>query len=185
MSSATTSSDQLRRLVRELVAELAPGLRSAASAPDATAAEDGPQSEPSPQTLAAPVQPSSSIPPPAVSQRRSPGPLPDVVVSVSTDTELTALVNRIQRLYDDPSTRSDLQAGRIRFRLATAEPADLAPAPALGPARQRLIKQLVTERDVAAAHQAGVTLVVAPRAVVTPLARDKAKALHVVIERER
>ncbi|HYJ54098.1 MAG TPA: hypothetical protein VEX40_00940 [Mycobacterium sp.] len=183
MSSATTSSDQLRRLIRELIAELAPGLRSATSAPDATAAEDGKQAESTPANPAAPVTPSSSIPPPAVSQRRSPGPLPDVVVSVSTDAELTALVNRIQRLHDDPSTRSDLQAGRIRFRLATAEPADAAPA--IGPARQRSIKQLVTERDVTAAHQAGVILVVAPRAVVTPLARDKAKALHVVIERER
>ncbi|MFN6547217.1 hypothetical protein [Mycolicibacterium nivoides] len=102
---------------------------------------------------------------------------------MSTDSELTSLVNRIQRLYDDPSTRSDLQAGRIRFRLAPAEPAD--PAPAIGPARQHLTKQLVTERDVATACQAGVTLVISPRAVLTPLARDKAKSLHVVIERER
>ncbi|MUL48917.1 hypothetical protein FZI85_20050 [Mycobacterium sp. CBMA293] len=102
---------------------------------------------------------------------------------MSTDTELAGLVDRIQRLYDDPSTRSDLQAGRIRFRLATAESADLVPVN--GRARHRLTKLLVTERDVAAAHQAQVTLLVSSRAVVTPLARDKAKALHVVIEKDR
>lgn len=182
MSTATASSDSLRRLVRELVAELAPGLRSATQAPETAAAEEGPQDRPKLATPVAPVQPSLPTPAPATSPPRSPA-MSDVVVSVSTDSELTALVSKIQRLYDDPSTRSDLQSGRIRFRLASAEPAD--PAPVIGPARQRLTKQLVTERDVAAAYHAGVTLVVSPRAVLTPLARDKAKALHLVIERER
>ncbi|MUM03962.1 MULTISPECIES: hypothetical protein [unclassified Mycolicibacterium] len=183
MSFTATSPDSLRRLIRELIAELAPGMRSSAGAPNPTTVEDAPQSESSLATAAVPVQLSSSNPPSAVSPNSSPDRFPDVIVSVSTDTELAGLVDRIQRLYDDPSTRSDLQAGRIRFRLATAESADLVPVN--GRARHRLTKLLVTERDVAAAHQAQVTLLVSSRAVVTPLARDKAKALHVVIEKDR
>jgi len=41
----------------------------------------------------------------------------------------------------------------------------------------------VTERIVAAAAAAGARLVLGPRAVLTPLARDKARALGVPIER--
>ena len=41
----------------------------------------------------------------------------------------------------------------------------------------------MTERIVAAAAAAGARLVLGPRAVLTPLARDKARALGVPIER--
>jgi hypothetical protein len=43
----------------------------------------------------------------------------------------------------------------------------------------------VTERLVASAAKAGQRLVLGPRAVLTPLARDRALALGVPIERER
>lgn len=183
MSSTTTSPDSLRRLVRELIAELTPAARAAAAAPGSTSAEHGPHSQRNTANDAAPEKLGSSNPPAEVSQHSAPGLISDVVVSVSTDTELTAFVNRIQHIYDDPSTRADLQAGRIRFRLAAARSED-TPKPN-GRARHRVTKLLVTERDVAAAHQAQVTLLISSRAVVTPLARDKAKALHVIIEKER
>lgn len=184
MTTTTTNADQLRRLVRELIAELAPGLRPSTGGPVSGAAGGGAQSEFSSVTPTVPERPSSSVPPPEVSRSASPAPLLDLVVSVSNDTDLDALVSRIQRLCDDPSARTDLKAGRIRFRLAgTAEPSD--PTPAIAAGRQRMTKQLVTERDVVAAHQAGATLVLAPRTLLTPLARDKAKALRVAVERER
>ena len=46
-------------------------------------------------------------------------------------------------------------------------------------------KGAVTERAVIAAAAAGARLVLGPRAVMTPLARDKARALGVPIERPR
>ncbi len=131
-------------------------------------------------TELAPGLPSAA---PAAADRMEPEAPPEEVVSVTTDTELAALVHRIARLCDDPATRHGMQAGQIRFRLA-ATPEDSDTTPAVGPVEHRITKQLVTERDVAAAHQAGATLVLTRRTVVTPLARDKAKALRVNIERD-
>jgi hypothetical protein len=50
---------------------------------------------------------------------------------------------------------------------------------------QRIERGAVTERAVQAAASAGVRLVLGPRAVLTPLARDRARALGVPIEKER
>jgi hypothetical protein len=50
---------------------------------------------------------------------------------------------------------------------------------------QRIEKGAVTERMVAAAAKAGAALVLGPRAVLTPLARDKARALGVPVHKER
>ena len=49
----------------------------------------------------------------------------------------------------------------------------------------RVEKGAVTERTVREAADAGARLVLAPAAVLTPLARDRARALKVPIERER
>jgi hypothetical protein len=65
---------------------------------------------------------------------------------------------------------------------------DGLPAAAAGPANgtvQRVEKGAVTERMVAAAAKAGAALVLGPRAVLTPLARDKARALGVPVQKER
>ncbi|HLQ55497.1 MAG TPA: hypothetical protein VK162_14655, partial [Streptosporangiaceae bacterium] len=53
------------------------------------------------------------------------------------------------------------------------------------PAERRVEKGAVTERAVIAAAKAGDRLVLGPRAVLTPLARDKARALGVLVEKER
>jgi hypothetical protein len=50
---------------------------------------------------------------------------------------------------------------------------------------QRVEKGAVTERMVAAAAKAGAALVLGPRAVLTPLARDKARALGVPVRKEQ
>jgi hypothetical protein len=49
----------------------------------------------------------------------------------------------------------------------------------------RIERGAVTERAVQAAASAGARLVLGPRAVLTPLARDRARALGVPIEKER
>ena len=63
----------------------------------------------------------------------------------------------------------------------------LAPAgqPGVTPVIRRVEKGAVTERAVIAAAKAGCRLVLGPRAVLTPLARDKARALGVPVEKER
>ena len=85
----------------------------------------------------------------------------------------------MNRFVRDLLTRADrdaILAGRVRFTLgeATAPPADAT----------RIDRGAVTERTVAAAAKAGGRLVLGPRAVLTPLAREKARALGIEIERE-
>jgi len=100
-------------------------------------------------------------------------------VVVRDDADLGALVRRIASLCDDPVARAALRDGRHGFRL-------------VGPSHHRadasvvrIERGAVTERAVAKAAADGVRLVVGPKAVLTPLARDKARNLGVEIERER
>jgi hypothetical protein len=124
-------------------------------------------------------------------------------VRLATDEELHEFVLQIVRLADNPKRRRDLLAGRLRFTLAagglSAAPAGLVPHPdyrsangrgslvaaGLGGGDHRIERGAVTERAVQAAASAGARLVLGPRAVLTPLARDRARALGVAIEKER
>ena len=101
------------------------------------------------------------------------------VVSIRTDAELGSFVMQLLHLFENPKHRDALRAGRLRFRLA-------APA-AGGPAQpsHRIEKGAVTEAMVAASARAGARLVLGRRAVLTPLARDRARATGVEIVKER
>jgi hypothetical protein len=101
------------------------------------------------------------------------------VVRIATDDDLRDFALRVLKIADNPRLRRDLIGGRIRFRLAE-QPAGAASRPA-----HRVDKGAVTERAVAAAAKAGARLVLGPRAMLTPLARDKARTLGVPIEKER
>jgi hypothetical protein len=100
-------------------------------------------------------------------------------VSLRTDQELAAFTVRLLHLFENPKHRDDLRAGRLRFRLAASGPAGSA-RPA-----HRIEKGAVTEAVVREAARAGARLVLGPRAVLTPLARDRARAAGVEIEKER
>lgn len=100
-------------------------------------------------------------------------------VVVRDDADLGALVRRIASLCDDPAARAALREGRHGFRLAGASHQRTAASVV------RIERGAVTERAVAKAAADGVRLVVGPKAVLTPLARDKARNLGVEIERER
>ena len=109
-------------------------------------------------------------------------------VSLRTDAELDAFVRRVAALCDDPGQRSALKDGRRRFSLAGSSQTD---GPAQAGATQtatapvvRVDRGAVTERTVKKAAADGARLVVGPRAVLTPLARDKARSLGVQVERE-
>ena len=113
-------------------------------------------------------------------------------VNLSTDEDLAAFVKRLLDL--DPDQREELRSGRKRFRLATASTVspgsgpgpgrDAGPGPGASPVR-RIERGAVTEAIIKAAVRAGERLVLGPGAVLTPLARDRARASGVQIDKER
>jgi len=161
------SEADLRALVREILGELrlpgpVPGQPAAPPVPGVPLTAGSPGA-----VGAVPAEPDDAA-----------GPRP---VRLSTDDELRSFVIMIVRMADDPRQRRDLLAGRLRFTLG-------GPGAGLGGAAaevRRIERGAVTERAVADAARDGARLVLGRRAVLTPLARDKARALGVQVERER
>jgi len=93
-------------------------------------------------------------------------------VHFSSDHDLAAFVARVI----EPATLEKLRAGKLRFTLESGTPSgSAAVSPLMG---------VITEMKIAHFKGAG-TLVLAPGAVLTPLARDKARRLGLTIERRR
>ncbi|WP_237157336.1 hypothetical protein, partial [Mycolicibacterium chubuense] len=133
---------------------------------------------------AAPPPPAPAPPPPAPVGPVATGPLAADersrvdTVRIASDRDLDVFVRNLLRLFENPKTRADLRQGRLSFRLAgTGRP---------GPGSSRRIERgAVTERQIADIAASGATLVLGPRAVLTPLARERARALGVTIHKER
>jgi hypothetical protein len=136
-------------------------------------------------------------------------------VNLSTDEDLAAFVARLLDLDPEAreDLREDLRAGQKRFRLAVPSYPQTPQAPSVtqtasvpavaggggthgpngltavngsaGPPARRIERGAVTEKVVRDAARAGERLVLGPRAVLTPLARDRARASGVEISRER
>lgn len=107
-------------------------------------------------------------------------------VSLRTDADLDALVRRVATLCEDPRRRKAMQDGRHGFRLAGRSgdrPAGTA-AEATPATEVRVERGAVTERAVRRAAADRTRLVLGPRAVLTPLARDTARSLGVDVEKE-
>lgn len=102
-------------------------------------------------------------------------------VRVRDDRDLADLVGQVLDLAADPARAADLRSGHLRFALDTG---DVAPAPRPRTEAALVVERgAVTERLVHRAAQEGRSLQLGPRAVVTPLARDRARTLGVSIER--
>ncbi len=195
------ATDALRELVREVLRDVLPGLAGQPSPPPATPPTSDPVTRSTPPPASGPAaRPAPPAAPPAPEPApprlggvtRAGGPAPAVggygtvsrpglearPVRLATDEELHEFVLHVIALAGNPKRRRDLLAGRLRFTLAPAG----TPA---GAADHRVEKGAVTERAVQAAASAGARLVLGPRAVLTPLARDRARALGVPIEKER
>jgi len=164
--SAGIDREQLRLLVREV-------LRDAIGAQARAAAPAAPPPAP-PSTPAAQLNTPPPTGPLAADER-----MRTDSVRIASDADLDGFVRQLLRLFENPKTRADLRAGRLRFRLAGA---GRAPA---GPATRRIERGAVTERHIAELGDSGATLVLGPRAVLTPLARERARALGVTISKER
>jgi hypothetical protein len=111
-------------------------------------------------------------------------------VDLSTDEDLAAFVKRLLDL--DPDQREELRSGRKRFRLGVTPAAPVAAGAANGAERagestpvRRIERGAVTEAVIRAAAREGQRLVLGRGAVLTPLARDRARASGVPIEKER
>lgn len=148
---------QLRQLVREVVRDALADLGPAALAPPAPPAPDGPI-------------PSGPL---AADERSRTD-----AVRITSDAELAAFARHLLHLFENPKNRADLRAGRLTFRLAGVQRGS-------GASARRVERGAVTERQIAELAGSGATLVLGPRAVLTPLARERARALGVTIEKER
>ena len=115
-------------------------------------------------------------------------------VNLSTDDDLATFVRRLLDL--EPDQREELRSGRKRFRLPEISGVSPAPSVVAGAANgaeragestpvRRIERGAVTEAMINRAAQAGERLVLGRGAVLTPLARDRARASGVPIEKER
>ena len=102
-------------------------------------------------------------------------------VELKDDDDLARFVADVVRLADDPDEGPRLRDGRIRFRLAGTPGAEASGSTS----EQRIERGPVTERHVRSAEAAGARLVLGPAAVLTPMARDRARSAGVEIVRER
>jgi hypothetical protein len=100
-------------------------------------------------------------------------------VRIADDADLAAFVRRLASLMGDPATAARVASGAHRFILAAG------PSPGVGrPADSEPRGGLVNEKVVAALPD-GTTLRLSPTAVVTPLARDRARARRITLQRMR
>jgi hypothetical protein len=157
-------SDDARDILRELLAEALNGTNGHA-----------PAAQVPPPPVAAVHRPSTWEAPAGGVER----------VTLAGDDDLNRFVRDLLTRPD----RDAILAGRIRFTLGATEggpgripSGSSGGSPPGGPTR--IDRGAVTERTVAAAAKAGGRIVLGPRAVLTPLAREKARALGLVIERE-
>lgn len=177
------AGESLRALVREVVAEVVRDLVAQEASTDRpvitrTSSARLPPDDSGP--VVDPVQDTRRLPWGAVDPtgpRRSSREVH--AVTIQTDDDLNAFARHIVRLLDNPKARMDLLAGATRFTLTRP--------PARGGAPERTHRResgALTEREVKEAAEAGKSILLGRRAVVTPLARERARALGVTIEKE-
>ncbi|WP_430335013.1 hypothetical protein [Rhodococcus sp. ACT016] len=162
---------EIRQMVRDVVREVVGDLKSKPSSSAAPAKSITPP-QPGPATFADQIGAAPTGPRSAAERKRVES------VRIKDDTDLSAFVRSLLVLFENPKSRADVRSGRLQFRL-------LGGAVAAGGAVTRIDRGAVTERHIAAVAESGGRLVLAPGAVLTPLAREKARALGVEIEKER
>jgi hypothetical protein len=177
VSAEPPDTGELRALVREVLSELLPAEVGGALSADTPGALSAGSSGGSAVDDHAVGRPGLGQPGLAHSVREAVEAVE--TVSLRNDADLDVFVKRLLHLFENPKQRDALRAGRLRFRLAAAAgPGSVQPA-------HRVDKGAVTEAMVRQAARAGARLVLGRRAVLTPLARDRARVAGVEIERER
>ena len=160
--------DAAREILRELLHEALNGGNGTGATPAVP-----------PPPVAAVLRPSTWSAPPTGAEtigdagRGAPEP-----VRIASDEDLNRFAYALLARFESAGDREAIRSGRLRFTLAS-------PAGASAPGTIRVERGAVTERKVAEAAKAGARLVLGPGAVLTPLAREKARALGIEFERER
>jgi hypothetical protein len=98
-------------------------------------------------------------------------------VTLDSDDDLDRFVRALLARFENPRDREAIRAGQLRFTLRRAGGGGSG-------GTMRVERGAVTERKVEEAAKAGVRLVLGRGAVLTPLAREKARAKGIEIERE-
>jgi hypothetical protein len=124
------------------------------------------------------VLPHDGSAPPGAAAPPTPDPPEVRRVRVDDDADLADVVTQVLNLAEDPGRAADLRTGRIRFSLEPGETATVGT-----PRPLDIERGAVTERVVQQAARERRPLRIGPRAVITPLARDRARALGVTIDR--
>jgi hypothetical protein len=100
------------------------------------------------------------------------------IVALESDEDLDAFVRGLLARFENPRDRMAIRSGQLRFALRRRRDATAGEV-------MRIERGAVTERTIKRAAESGSRVVLAPGAVLTPLARERARALKVEIERER
>jgi hypothetical protein len=167
-----------------------PGPAAPAPAPAPARPQPSPALPPRAATAPAPAPPPPADTPRAQTAITNPGADARVeAVTIESDDDLMQFVRQLIARVTNPRDRLAIHTGKLRFTLRrrAGSPAAAGTAGGAAPAGPvtRIAKGAVTERVIRDAADAGTRLVLAPGTVLTPLARERAQALGVEIERER
>jgi hypothetical protein len=108
------------------------------------------------------------------------------VVAIDSSEDLDEFIRQLMRRLENPRERLAIRTGQLRFELRRSAATATAFASAGGASvpATRIEKGAVTERMVRTAAAEGTRLVLGTGAVLTPLAREQARARGVEISRE-
>ena len=102
-------------------------------------------------------------------------------VAISSDADLAAFVARLLEHSKDEQARRDIEEKRHVFRLASGGSAAVPAPPAAE--RARIEAGMVSERQIDALPAGTTGLILGKSARLTPLARDRARARGIALER--
>lgn len=178
MNSNGADPALVREVLRDVLAELLPELVAETRAPSVAPTSGAAIPAMPPPPVAAVHRPSSwggGAPAPGTGGGRI------EEVSLASDAELQAFVQRLLQRCENPGERAAIRSGAVRFTLRHGAGGQATSASGA----RRIEHGAVTERVVREAAAEGGSLVLGPRAVLTPLARDVARSLGVTIEKEK
>jgi hypothetical protein len=130
----------------------------------------------------------------AAIRKPKPAPAPTTAeerIAIASDADLVGFARRVLSLAGDPAKAKEIAAGRYPFRLdrpATAQ-AGITSVPRAAPAAaptaqsQRIDSGVVTESTLNKLPRGLAKLLLGPGVTVTPLAKDRARALGLTFER--
>lgn len=105
-------------------------------------------------------------------------------VSLSSNSDVFAFVQRILDMATDSATANRLRSGQIRFELAVSQSGPTVAEAGNSDRSLRIERGAITESMVNKAAAEGGKLIAGTAAVITPLARERARKLGVTITKE-